>query len=120
MIHLTPDAIKEFNRLGKHRQQDLRQSRLRIEIRPGSCSDFSYSLAFDSNVNDTDVSVDAEELAIVINQQDVEALNGLTIDYSEDLMGGAFRFQNPNATYTCDCSNSFSLTPLEPSSSADE
>ena len=105
MIHLTPDAIKEFKRLGKHRQHDLSQSRLRIGVQPGSCSDFSYSLAFDSIVSDTDISIEGEELAIVVNQQDAEALNGVTIDYSEDLMGGAFRFQNPNATYTCDCGN---------------
>ena len=121
MIHLTPDAIKEFKRLGKHRKQDLSQSRLRIEIQSGSCSDFSYSLTFDSALNGPDdVSIDGEALAIVISRQDVEALDGLTIDYSEDLMGGAFRFVNPNATYTCDCGNSFSLTPVESSPATDD
>ena len=115
MIHLTPDAIKEFSRLGKYGSPDASQPRLRVGIQPGCCSDFSYSLAFDDTTDDTDILIDTEDMNIVINRQDQEALNGLTIDYSEDLMGGAFRFLNPNATHTSDCGNSFSLTPVESS-----
>lgn len=120
MIHLTPDAVKEFNRLSQHRQYDLRQSRLRIGVQPGCCSDFSYSLAFDAIINDTDIAIDSQEIAVVVNRRDLDSLDGLTIDYSEDLMGGAFRFLNPNATYTSDCGNSFSLGAVESSPQADE
>ncbi|MBD0303495.1 MAG: iron-sulfur cluster assembly accessory protein, partial [Tolypothrix sp. T3-bin4] len=47
---------------------------------------------------------------IVIDTNSYNQINGLTIDYSEDLMGGAFRFQNPQAVATCGCGNSFSTT----------
>lgn len=109
MIHLTPDAIKEFNRLGQYRQHDLSKTRIRVSVQPGCCSDLSYSLDFDPTINETDIAIDSTEILMVINSRDLAALDGLTIDYSEDLMGGAFRFLNPNATHTSDCGNSFSV-----------
>ncbi|MEM9219602.1 MAG: iron-sulfur cluster assembly accessory protein [Cyanobacteria bacterium P01_F01_bin.150] len=116
MIHLTSDAVKELKRLGKYRQEDLKQCRLRIGVQPGCCAGFSYSLSFDTAMDHDDIAIDSEEIAVVINRQDLNTLDGLTIDYSEDLMGGAFRFLNPNAFNTSDCGNSFSLPSADSSS----
>jgi len=46
---------------------------------------------------------------VVIDDQSLDYINGLMLDYSEDLMGGGFRFHNPNAKHSCGCGNSFSV-----------
>ena len=114
MINLTPEAINEVKRLGQQRHHNLTQEKLRIGIQSGCCAEFAYALSFDSRVNDADVQVDCGDIAVVLSAADRQVLQGLTIDYSEDLMGGAFRFLNPNATKTCDCGNTFSTEPLDP------
>lgn len=108
MIHLSQCAISEVLRLrAKHSQPN---ALLRIGVQPSCCSSFSYTLGFDEIVQPDDRQFVAQELNVVVSSQVLNYLNGLSIDYTEDLLGGGFRFHNPNADRTCDCGNSFSLT----------
>jgi iron-sulfur cluster assembly accessory protein len=69
----------------------------------------AYVLEFEQEPrSDSQVYV-LEGLEVVIDQPSAPYLNGLTVDYTEDLMGGGFRFHNPNATHTCGCGNAFSV-----------
>jgi iron-sulfur cluster assembly accessory protein len=79
-------------------------------VQPGGCSGWLYHISFDQLLNPEDQVFDIDNLQLVMDQETIKYINGLTIDYSEDLMGGGFRFHNPLATSTCSCGNSFSMT----------
>ncbi|NET02302.1 MAG: iron-sulfur cluster assembly accessory protein [Sphaerospermopsis sp. SIO1G1] len=106
MIHLSPAATNEIARL-KLKQQP--QILFRLQVKSGGCSGWIYDLAFDEVVNSEDQVIDIQNVQLVIDKETIKYIDGLTLDYSEDLMGGGFRFYNPIATSTCSCGNSFSI-----------
>lgn len=106
MIHLSSAAIQEIERL-KAKQPTYILFRLRVKS--GGCADLFYDLAFDTTVQSQDQVLELHDIHVVIDSQSLNYIHGLLIDYSEDLMGGAFRFHNPQAISTCSCGNSFSI-----------
>lgn len=107
MIQFSPSAISEIQRLqSRHGTGDFK---LRVTVSQDGCLDFAYSLFFDRNSLPDDQIWNCGKLQVMVNSADLACLNGLAIDYSEDMMGGAFRFFNPNADRVCDCGNSFSI-----------
>jgi iron-sulfur cluster assembly protein len=111
MIQLSPAAIAEVKRL-----QSKRPAPFRLGIASGGCAEFYYTLALDETVTPEDQLIDCKGIRIVIAPQHQPYLNGLTLDYTEDLMGGGFRFNNPNAVSSCGCGNSFAIqaSPSDP------
>lgn len=108
MIHLSQSAVEEVVRL-KSRQQNP-QVFFRLEVEPIGCSGLSYITKFDAAVQPEDQVYDCSGVQVTIDTQSLIYVNGLTLDYSEDLMGGSFRFHNPNAVKNCGCGISFSVT----------
>ena len=106
-IQLSPAAATEVNRMKSKYPNPNPQFRLGIAA--GGCADWYYTLTIDSQIAPDDRALTCDGIAIVINAQSWAYLDGLTLDYSEDLMGGGFRFNNPNATASCGCGNSFSI-----------
>jgi iron-sulfur cluster assembly accessory protein len=106
MIQISPAALQEILRLKARRNDPA--LRFRLGVQAGSCLDLSYQMSFDSTVTPTDQTLDYSELQVVIDAGSFRYLHGLMLDYTEDLMGGGFRFRNPNATQTCGCGYSFS------------
>lgn len=114
MINLSPAAIREVQRLQRSQLSGENSSGyhtalFRLGIAPGGCCEFYYTLEFDSAKRDEDVMVECEGIGVVVDAQSWKHINDITIDYSEDLMGGGFRFHNPNAARVCGCGNSFSI-----------
>jgi iron-sulfur cluster assembly protein len=107
MIHLSAAAVNEIKRLQQTNQTP--NSRLRIAVKPGGCSDLYYVLDFTSQPDASDRLYESQGITIVIDPKSHAVLQGLTLDYSEDLMGGGFRFHNPNAVKNCGCGHSFTL-----------
>lgn len=107
MIYLSSAAANEIKRLQSKRH--LAQVPLRLGVQPGGCAAFLYTIDFDRVVQTSDRLIDCDGIQVLIDDDSANYVNGLTLDYSEDLMGGAFRFYNPNATQTCSCGNSFSV-----------
>ncbi len=105
MIQLTPTALAEVKRLRSKAPTSEHLLRLRIE--PGGCMDWCYGLSLCSTVRSDDQLVQCGELQVVIDNTSLERVENLAIDYSEDLMGGGFRFHNAKAIQTCGCGNSF-------------
>ncbi|MBO3460600.1 iron-sulfur cluster assembly accessory protein [Aetokthonos hydrillicola Thurmond2011] len=106
MIHLSTAAVSEIERvMSKQQQKPL----FRLAVKPGGCSGLFYDMAFESVVNDNDIVLNSHGIQVVIDTQSFQRIEGLHLDYSEDLMGGAFRFHNPQASTTCGCGNSFSI-----------
>jgi iron-sulfur cluster assembly accessory protein len=80
---------------------------LRMAVRPGGCSGFSYEMFFDSQFEDDDIVEEFEDVKVVVDPQSVERLRGSTLDYKDGLMGAGFAIDNPNVTRSCGCGNSF-------------
>lgn len=109
MINLTPNAIAEVNRLQS--SSDQPQDYLRVKVSSGGCAEFIYHLSFDNQVNSSDRQfvIPDSNVILVTDNHSYGYLEDLTIDFTEDLMGGAFQFQNSQAVSQCTCGLSFSI-----------
>jgi iron-sulfur cluster assembly protein/iron-sulfur cluster insertion protein len=81
---------------------------LRVAVRPGGCSGFSYEMFFDTDVADDDNLADYEGVRVVVDASSAELLQGATLDYKDGLQGAGFAIDNPNAQRSCGCGKSFS------------
>jgi len=80
---------------------------LRIGVKEGGCSGFSYGMGFDDEKHDDDQVLNIRGLTVVIDEESAKFLNGVEIDWKESAMGGGFTIHNPNAIATCGCGQSF-------------
>ena len=83
--------------------------KLRVYITGGGCSGFQYGFTFDEKVNDDDLTIEKNGVALVVDPMSLQYLIGGTIDYVEGLQGSRFVVDNPNAVTTCGCGSSFSV-----------
>lgn len=104
-VALTDTAITKIGELiAAEGEADLA---LRMAVRPGGCSGFSYELFFDSQVDDTDIVEEFGDVKVVVDSQSADMIRGSTLDFKDGLMGAGFAIENPNVTRTCGCGNSF-------------
>ncbi|GAC15046.1 iron-sulfur cluster insertion protein ErpA [Aliiglaciecola lipolytica] len=83
--------------------------KLRVYVTGGGCSGFQYGFTFDEKVNEGDMTIDKNEVTLVVDPMSLQYLVGGTVDYTEGLEGSRFLVNNPNATTTCGCGSSFSV-----------
>ena len=81
---------------------------LRVAVRPGGCSGFSYEMFFDTDVASDDVTADYSGVKVVVDPSSAQMLTGATLDYKDGLNQAGFSIDNPNAQRTCGCGQSFS------------
>jgi iron-sulfur cluster assembly protein/iron-sulfur cluster insertion protein len=81
---------------------------LRVAVRPGGCSGFSYEMFFDTDVAADDNLADYAGVRVVVDASSAELLEGATLDYKDGLQGAGFAIDNPNAQRSCGCGKSFS------------
>ncbi|MGH9189857.1 MAG: iron-sulfur cluster insertion protein ErpA [Acidimicrobiales bacterium] len=81
---------------------------LRVAVRPGGCSGFSYEMFFDTDIAADDTVAESGGVRIVIDQASAAYLKGASLDYKDGLQGAGFAINNPNATRSCGCGQSFS------------
>ena len=81
---------------------------LRVAVRPGGCSGFSYEMFFDTDLAEDDNLVDNSGVRVVVDASSAELLQGATLDYKDGLQSAGFAIDNPNAQRTCGCGQSFS------------
>ena len=107
MITLTDNAASKVKELLKAENAD--DLALRVAVRPGGCSGFSYEMFFDGDVaTDDQQAAFGEGVRVVVDQQSAQLLEGATLDYKDGLDQSGFAITNPNATRTCGCGSSFS------------
>ncbi len=82
---------------------------LRLGVKGGGCSGMSYTLGFDAAAKENDLVLDADGVRVFIDTKSMFYLMGMTLDFSDGLMGKGFTFNNPNATKTCGCGSSFGV-----------
>jgi iron-sulfur cluster assembly protein/iron-sulfur cluster insertion protein len=89
-------------------QEEGEELALRVAVRPGGCSGYSYEMFFDSEVADDDVVREFGTVRVVVDAASADLLTGATLEFSDGLQGAGFHITNPNATRTCGCGSSFS------------
>ncbi len=104
MITLTEPAAKELKRLVADQE---RAPALRVFVSPGGCSGMSYGMAFDGEVQEGDQIIEHDGVRICVDEMSAMYLTGSEIDYVDQLMGGGFNINNPNAVKSCACGHSF-------------
>ena len=81
---------------------------LRVAVRPGGCSGLSYEMFFDTDVAADDVRTEYKGVTVVIDPASAPHLGGASLDFNDGLQGAGFSINNPNATRSCGCGQSFS------------
>lgn len=106
-ILMTESALKHVLELRTKQGRDLC---LRVGVKGGGCSGMSYAMDFEDpqNIRAEDEVFDYDGFKVVCDPKSMLYLYGLVLDYSEALIGGGFKFTNPNANQTCGCGTSFS------------
>lgn len=105
-ITLTPAAVTKISTLIAAEASDD-QLRLRIEVKPGGCQGMNYELYFDETLDSADKTFTFGDFEAVIDEGSLGMLNGATIDYEDSITKQGLVIENPNATSTCACGDSF-------------
>lgn len=109
MIDLTPAAAQELQRIQAQDETGQKSAIVSLQLVSSPCGDYCYDLGFISQADPSDTLFERQGWAIAIPSAQVSLVQGLRLDYVEDLMGGGFRFHNPQANQTCGCGLAFSL-----------
>ena len=108
MIQVSESAAKRINHL-KTEDNATPDSFLRVFVKRGGCSGFSYKMEFDKEVKEGDKIFEANGAKVVVDKASIIYLIGMQLDYEGGLNGKGFVFSNPNATKTCGCGSSFGV-----------
>ncbi len=106
VVTLSEAAVKEVKRLMN--VQGLTEGGLRLGVKGGGCSGLSYTVNFDDKIGPHDSVYEIDGIKVIVDAKSAIYLQGTQLDYQKDLMGGQFKFVNPNASKTCGCGESFS------------
>src|SRR4051812_39139507 len=106
VIALTDNAASKVAELITAEGDD--QLALRVAVRPGGCSGFSYEMFFDTDVAADDLTATYGDVKVVVDPSSAQLLLGATLDYKDGLQQAGFSIDNPNAQRTCGCGQSFS------------
>jgi iron-sulfur cluster assembly protein len=107
-VILSETAAREIKRIVVEQELDAEKIRLRVGVKGGGCSGFSYLLDLTETQKETDEVFEQHGIKIIVDPKSLLYLGGTTIDFKDEIMGRGFVFQNPNATSTCGCGSSFS------------
>jgi len=105
-ITLSDAALKEVKRLMN--VQGHTEGGLRVGVKGGGCSGLSYTINFDEKIGQYDTVYEFDGVKVIMDAKSAIYLQGTQLDFQKDLMGGSFKFVNPNAQKTCGCGESFS------------
>lgn len=106
MITLTDTAASKVKELLEAEGEP--ELALRVAVRPGGCSGYSYEMFFDGDVASDDELASFGDVKVVVDPSSAQLLTGATLDYKDGLQSAGFSIDNPNATRSCGCGQSFS------------
>ena len=107
-IEVTETAAREIKTIVDQQELDAEKVSLRVGVKGGGCSGFSYLLDLTETSDDKDETFDQHGIKVICDPKSYLYLNGTTIDFKDEVMGRGFVFNNPNATSSCGCGSSFS------------
>lgn len=107
-VILSALAAKEVHRIIEEQELDKDKVHLRVGVKGGGCSGFSYVLDLTESKKDSDEVFEQHGIRILCDPKSLLYLAGVTVDFRDEIMGRGFVFNNPNATSSCGCGSSFS------------
>lgn len=107
-VTITPAAVEHVKRLRAKEGRDATHA-LRVGVKAGGCSGYSYYLGFTTDRRAQDLVLEAEGLTVLVDPRSLEILDGTVIDYERGLLGAGIRFRNPRAKRSCGCGESFTV-----------
>lgn len=108
-VILTETAAREIKTIVQQQELDADKVRLRVGVKGGGCSGFSYVLDLTETQKETDEVFEQHGVKIICDPKSLLYLNGTTVDFKDEIMGRGFVFTNPNATTSCGCGSSFAV-----------
>jgi iron-sulfur cluster assembly accessory protein len=108
-VILTETAAREVKTIIEQQGLDTDKVRLRIGVKGGGCSGFSYILDLTEVQKETDEVIEQHGIKMIADPKSLLYLGGTQIDFKDEIMGRGFVFSNPNATTTCGCGSSFAV-----------
>jgi iron-sulfur cluster assembly accessory protein len=106
-VTLTDSAIDKVAEL-LAQEADADELSLRVAVRAGGCSGYSYDMFFDAEIGDDDIVRTFGTVRVVVDSESAQFIKGSTLDYRDGLQGAGFHITNPSASRTCGCGSSFS------------
>ena len=106
LVRVTPSAATKIDEL---KQRENQGDFLRIRITGGGCNGLSYKMKFVVDGKEGDILVSSAGVQVLVDSKTTLYLRGTTLDYSDKLVAGGFKFSNPNAKASCSCGESFNL-----------
>ena len=106
-IALTPAAVEWVKRV--RTQEGKEGQALRLGVKAGGCSGFSYFMGFTADERPGDLVLVYDGLTVYVDPRSLDVLDGTTVDYERGLLGTGIQFKNPRAKKACGCGESFSL-----------
>lgn len=107
-VIITELAANEIRSIIEKQDLDLEKVRLRVGVKGGGCSGFSYLLDLTETQKDSDEMFEQHGIKVIVDPKSLLYLSGVTVDFKDEIMGRGFVFNNPNATSSCGCGSSFS------------
>lgn len=104
MVTLTESAAEKLREMIDERGED--ENALRLYVKPGGCTGFSYGMALDHPGEKDDV-YEIRGVSVIVDRESQTLISGSEVDFVDDFEGQGFRISNPNATSTCGCGSSF-------------
>jgi iron-sulfur cluster assembly accessory protein len=104
-VSISASAARRLNAILKGEEG----AALRISVKGGGCSGFSYAFDVDKTRAEDDFVATRDGATVVVDSVSLEMMRGAELDFVDDLMGQSFRVKNPNATASCGCGVSFSV-----------
>lgn len=105
MITLTEPAASKVRQLLS--QEGDETLALRVAVRPGGCSGFSYEMYFDREIGETDWTDEFFGVKVAVDPQSMAMIQGAEVDFVDGLQASGFKISNPNESRSCGCGQSF-------------
>ncbi|MEM7755455.1 MAG: iron-sulfur cluster assembly accessory protein [Planctomycetota bacterium] len=107
-VIISEGAAREIKSIIEQQGLDAEKVRLRVGVKGGGCSGFSYILDLTETAKPTDEEFTQHGITVICDPKSLLYLDGTMVDFKDEIMGRGFVFQNPNATSSCGCGSSFS------------
>jgi iron-sulfur cluster assembly protein len=105
MINISEAAAAQVKKMMEAEGDDSLM--LRVGVKGGGCSGLSYGMGFESEASEEDTIFEQHGISVVVDKESAPIIKDLAIDYKENMMGGGFTIDNPNAIANCGCGSSF-------------
>lgn len=109
IVIISEAAAREIKSIVEQQGLDKDKVRLRVGVKGGGCSGFSYLLDLTETQKDSDEEFEQHGIKVIVDPKSMLYLGGVTVDFKDEIMGRGFVFNNPNATSSCGCGSSFAV-----------